>query len=107
MRTLSRLRIKRFKRFAFLKLVDLKCKYNSPKDATGIGTSLQRLSIGDIYSQANESLVSDIEGKSSISSSFLESFGADGNTPLTRKKSQIKIEKWGCTLSTGMNTAYC
>ncbi len=87
--------------FAFLKLVDLKCKYNSPKDATGIGTSLQRLSIGDIYSQANESLVSDIEGKSSISSSFLESFGADGNTPFDEKEKPDKDRKTGLYIING------
>ena len=35
--------------FSFLKIVDLKCKYNNIKDVNGIGNSMKRLSLGDIY----------------------------------------------------------
>lgn len=40
--------------FSFLKIVDLKCKYNNIKDVNGIGNSMKRLSLGDIYFNSSE-----------------------------------------------------
>ena len=40
--------------FSFLKIVDLKCKYNDIKDVNGIGNSMKRLSLGDIYFNSSE-----------------------------------------------------